>query len=96
MIVLCRHPNDLQSSRFGFSVSRRVGNAVVRNRVKRLMGEAVRLQCDLVKPGWDVVLIARAGIVRAGYESVNRSVTRLLDRAQLFAEPTVAGDDEIK
>lgn len=83
-LVLIRAPNGLQVSRFGFSVSRRIGGAVVRNRIRRLMRESVRLQLDLVAPGWDVVFIARKGIVGADYAAVEGSATRLLRLAGLY------------
>lgn len=57
---------------------------MVRNRVKRLLREAIRLHCDLISPGWDVVLIARKGIVGADYGTVERSVTALLGLMRLF------------
>jgi ribonuclease P protein component len=84
MIVLCKLPHDGPNSRFGFSVSRRIGNAVVRNHTKRLLREAIRLQCDLILPGWDVILIARKGIIGAEFVAVERSTTRLLGLARLL------------
>ena len=96
MLVLCRHPNGLQTSRFGFSVSRRRGKAVVRNRIKRLMREAIRLRCVLVSPGWDIVLIARAGIAGADYGAVERSVTHLLSLARLLPGPSDGTEDQVR
>jgi len=93
MLVLCRLPNGREVTRFGFSVSGRLGGAVVRNRVKRMVSEAVRLQYDLVEPGWDVVFIARRGIIGARWEAVTTAVNQLLARAHLYAtEVTTQAD----
>ena len=62
-------------------VSRRIGNAVVRNKVKRRLREAVRL--TPVKAGWDAVFIARRGTERAGYPELKQAAGNLLRRAHL-------------
>ena len=74
-------PNGLSLSRYGFSVTKKVGKAVQRNHLKRLLREIMRVQ--LLRPGWDIVLIARSLAVDADYHQLERAVTRLLSRAQL-------------
>ncbi len=81
LLVLCAFPNGLDHSRFGFSVSKRVGKAVVRNRVKRLLREATRARQEDVLPGHDLVFIARRPVAGADYEEVDRAVEDLLTLA---------------
>lgn len=86
--MFCIRPNGLANSRFGIVASKRIGGAVVRNRVRRLVREAIRLHCDLVSPGWDAVFIARRGIVNADYWEVENSVTQLLSSSGLLGSAT--------
>jgi len=74
--------NGASISRYGFSVSRRVGNAVVRNKVKRLLREILR-QAPL-QSGWDIIIIARPPAAEAGYSELGKSVMGLLSRAGLL------------
>ena len=83
-MVLRAVPNELDITRYGFTVSRRVGKAVVRNRVKRLLREILRQ--TPVKTGWDMVFIARIPAARGKYAELERSVGNLLRRAGLTAE----------
>ena len=73
--------NDLDRSRFGCLVSKRIGNAVVRNRVRRRLREAVRHHA--VKSGWDAVFIARRGIERATFQQLKRAAGNLLLQTRL-------------
>lgn len=62
----------------GFSVSKKVGKATIRNRVKRLLREAVRHQLPLLRPGQDIVLIARPASASATYPQITDAVVHLL------------------
>ena len=54
---------DLETTRFGLSTGRKLGGAVVRNRVRRRLREALRAMAPSFRPGWDVLIIARPAIV---------------------------------
>jgi ribonuclease P protein component len=82
-VVLKVLPNGLDISRYGLSVSRRVGKAVVRNRVKRRLREIVRN--NNLKPGWDIIIIARVPAAAADYEELAGSVRNGLSRNGLAA-----------
>ena len=59
LLILVRTPNKLDVSRFAFPASRKVGNAVKRNRGRRLLREAIRSELPNIRPGWDCLLIVR-------------------------------------
>jgi ribonuclease P protein component len=72
---------DLGSSRFGLATSRALGSAVVRNRVRRRLREALRSMAPRLRPGWDVLVIARPGLVGADHRTLLETLTRLLRRS---------------
>jgi len=82
LLVMKALPNDCEYSRYGFSVTKNIGKAVVRNHIKRLLKEVCRI--IPVKPGWDIVLIARPESVTADYHELKKSIEILLRRANLM------------
>ena len=59
--------------RFGFTVTRKIGNAVVRNRIRRRFREALRqLAPGIVRPGHDYVLVARSGVIEQPFDELSR------------------------
>ena len=82
LLVMKALPNGLASSRYGLSVSKQVGMAVVRNRIKRRLREIIRL--TPLKPGWDIVFIARKPAADASYTELRKTAEGLLSRARLL------------
>jgi ribonuclease P protein component len=84
LMVLTCLPNQEPNSRCGFTVSKRIGKAVARNRARRRMSEAIYLLWDVVASGWDMVWIARPGINEAEFSELQSVCARLLRRAHLL------------
>ncbi len=76
-LVIYYLSNDLGFCRIGFTVSKKIGNAVTRNRVRRLLKEVCRLNSNVFTGGADLVLVARRGIVDLGYRQIEDNLLRL-------------------
>jgi ribonuclease P protein component len=84
LLVLIARPNQLPVTRVGVAAGKKVGSAVVRNRAKRLMREAVRVHAARLSPGYDLLLIARAAIVPVKMQEVADALKLLLQQAGLI------------
>lgn len=78
--------NGFTHNRYGFITGKQVGNAVHRNRVRRRLRETMRQFHPQLKPGYDIILIARAGSADQSFEVLRSGVLELLRRANLFQE----------
>ena len=79
---------DLETTRFGLSTGRRLGGAVVRNRVRRRLREALRVMAPSFQPGWDVLIIARPAIVEADHDALVGALRRTLVRGGVLGGPS--------
>jgi len=69
--------NHTDKNRLGISVSKKVGNSVVRHRITRLIRESYRLQENIFNSGLDIVVIARAGASLSSYEEIESALLHL-------------------
>ncbi len=86
LFVLWVAPNTSSRTRVGLTASRKVGNAVKRNRARRLLREAARYLYPHIEDGWDVVLVARSSMGTARMQDVQQALEVLLRRADLWSE----------
>ncbi len=85
--------NKLQVTRVGFTTSKKIGNAVLRNRSRRVLREAYRQLAPRVKPGFDLVFVARGRTPRAKSTEVGKQLEKhLLSAGVLKIEGSSAGE----
>ncbi len=85
LVLLCARSKE-KRVRVGFSVSKKIGNSVVRNRVKRRLREVFTPLIPTVKEGYDLIFIAREAVVEERFSILAASMRHLLTKANLFKE----------
>ena len=84
LLVMYVKENGTEKNRLGISVSKKVGNSVVRHRVKRLIKESYRLREKVFNSGLDIVIIARNSAADASYQEVESALLHLSKLHQLI------------
>lgn len=85
-LVLYARPNRSAANRVGVTVGKKLGKAVVRNRVRRRLREIYRLHEDRFKPGWDIVVVARSRCIGAAFEKLTGAYLSLAQKAGVLKE----------
>ena len=85
-LVLYARKNRTSTNRVGVTVSKKLGHAVVRNRVRRRLREIYRLNEDKFAPGWDIVVVARSRCISADFGKLTASYLSLAEKAGILKE----------
>ena len=83
-LVLYARKNRTSTNRVGITVSKKLGHAVVRNRVRRRLREVYRLNEEKFQPGWDIVVVARGRAVDAPFDKLTASYLSLAQKAGIL------------
>ena len=95
VMYICK--NAREESRLGISVSKKVGNSVVRHRLARLIRESCRLNKEKFHSGWDIVIVVRPAAKGKNYFEIHSAVLHLAGLHRIFnAEHKIANSNEKK
>lgn len=87
-LVMYVRENGTSGNRLGLSVSKKVGNSVVRHRVTRLLRESYRLQEEHFRRGYDIIIIARASAKDKSYQEIESAVVHLGKLHHIYLQDT--------
>ena len=85
-LVLYARKNRTECNRVGITVSKKLGKAHIRNRVRRRFREVDRLNEEAFLPGWDIVIVARSRAIDADFEKLTSAFLQLAGKAGLLKE----------
>jgi ribonuclease P protein component len=89
LLVVRIRRTGLEDTRFGLSTGRKLGGAVVRNRVRRRLRQALRVMTPSLQPGWDVLIVARSPAIDADFQALADALQNLLRRGGVLGGRTV-------
>ena len=83
-LVLYARKNRTATNRVGVTVGKKLGHAVIRNRVRRRLREVYRLNEDRFLPGWDIVVVARSRCISANFGKLTQAYLSLAEKAGIL------------
>ena len=83
-LALYARRNRTDTNRVGITVSKKLGHAVVRNRVRRRLREVYRIHEDRFAPGWDIVVVARKKAITTDFQTLTEAYLQLAEKAGIL------------
>ena len=90
LLVLIYRETNRNENRIGFSITKKFGNAVQRNRIKRQLREILRLQLQHLRQGYDMIFVVRKEAGEASYHTLESAVINLLKKGKLYKQGDLA------
>ena len=88
-MVLYARKNRTGANRVGITVSKKLGKAHIRNRIRRRLREVYRLNEDQFAPGYDIVVVARSRCVEAPFDQLTKAYLSLAKKAGILTDPSL-------
>lgn len=85
-LILYKNENKLEVSRLGITITKKFGNAVVRNRAKRRLKEIYRLYLYRIKDGYDIIIIPKKNVIDLSYEDLKSALEHILRISKLLKD----------
>ena len=86
LLVLYARPNRSNTNRVGITVSKKLGKAHIRNRIRRRLREAYRLNEDKFQPGWDIVVVGRSKALDGDFDDICKCYLSLAKKAGILKD----------
>lgn len=83
-LILYVKKNDLGYSRVGYSITKKIGNSVVRNKIRRQMKEIYRLKFNLIKSNYDLIFIPKKNVVDISFKELESAMIHIMKIAKLL------------
>lgn len=85
-LVLYIKKNNLEEPRLGITITKKVGNAVVRNKIRRRIKEIYRLNLHRIKGGYDLIIIPKKNVVDISFKDLESALNHILKRSNMFKD----------
>ena len=83
-LIIFVKENNLENNRFGIVTSKKIGNAVIRNRAKRQIREVIRKNLQLIRPGSNIIIVARFNIKEVDFDLIEKDYLKIMKKASLY------------